>query len=154
MRRDVPAVPRPEPVQQPPKIERTESGVWVLHMPFVKALSLNDRMHWAVKAKHTKPWREAALVLARAAQIPPCERIEVLLEYRPEQDRRRDALNLAAALKPIEDGLVDAGIIPDDSGEFHTSVMPVILPKGDPFRAGSRFRVTITALRYKVADPD
>ncbi len=115
-------------------------------MPFLTQLSLNDRMKWPVKAKMTKPWREAAHVLARHAKIPPCKRIEVLLEYRPATNRARDALNLAATLKPIEDGIVDAGVIPDDNGKFHTSVMPVILPVGDEFVPGSRFRVTITAL--------
>jgi crossover junction endodeoxyribonuclease RusA len=142
VRRDVPAAARPEPVQQ---VVRVREGQWVIHLPFLTQLSLNDRMHHQVRAKAVKPWREAALVLVRHAKVPTCKRITVLLEYRPATNRRRDALNLAATLKPIEDGIVDAGVIPDDSGQFHTSVMPVILPVGDEFVPGSRFRVTITA---------
>lgn len=115
-------------------------------MPFTTPLSLNDRTPWQVKMGKVKPWRDAAHVLTQAAKVPPCKRVTILLEYVPRDSRDRDPLNLVATLKPIEDGIVDAGVIPDDSSRFHTSVMPVILPKGEEFRAGSRFRVTITAL--------
>lgn len=143
MRRDVPAVKRPEPVQQ---VVRIREGQWVLHMPFLTPLSLNDRDHRMVKAKKVRTWRQAAALLVRAASIPACAKIEVLLEYVPRDSRPRDHLNLVASLKAIEDGVVDAGVIPDDNGRFHTSVMPRILAKGEEFKAGSRFRVTITAL--------
>lgn len=150
MRLDVPAAARPEPrtdVDVPfPEARGAAAAAWTLELPFRTPLSLNDRMHWRVKAEHVKPWREAALVLARHQHIPPCQRIEVALFYTPVDNRARDPLNLVASLKPLEDGLVDAGVIPDDSAKYHTSVMPVITEKG-PLRPGrNRLWLVVTRL--------
>ncbi len=120
-------------------------GQWVLELPFVKPLNLNQRQHWARKAQSAKAWREATYWLAKAAGIPACARITVQLMYTPPDNRRRDPLNLVAALKPCEDGLVDAGVIPDDSGFFHTSVMPVITSKGPQRQAGNRLWLEVEA---------
>ena len=138
MRRDIPSR---RPVTVP-----VATGRWVLEMPFSVPLSLNDRQVWAVKAKAVKAWRGAAWGLARNQRIPPCRRITVELLYVPRDDRARDPLNLVASLKACEDGLVDAGIIPDDSSAFHTSVMPVITRKGPPRPGGNRIWLVITAV--------
>lgn len=97
-----------------------------------KPLNLNARTHWAVKAKQVREVRQAAASLTLAAQVPPLQHISVELHYRPRDKRRRDPLNLVAMLKPIEDGIVDAGIIPDDTPEYLTPVMPMIdMPNKD-----------------------
>lgn len=140
MRRDVPLAVRP--VLPPPV---AVEGRWVLELPFLRPLSLNDREAWPVKARRVKPWREATCVLARHNKIPPCRRIEVQLMYTPRDDRARDPLNLVASLKACEDGLVDAGVIPDDSSRFHTSVMPQITAKGPVRPKGNRFWLIVTA---------
>ena len=101
---------------------------WVLNLPLTKPLSLNSRQHWRVKAAEVATVREAARNLARAAKIPTLERISVELHYAPRDRRRRDSLNLIATLKPAEDGIVDAGVIPDDTPEFSVPTMPVIDP--------------------------
>ncbi len=120
---------------------------WVLELPFVQPLNLNShrRQHWSIKRQDIRQWREATYWLAKAAGIPPCERITVQLMYTPPDNRRRDPLNLVAGLKPCEDGLVDAGVIPDDSGKFHTSVMPVITDKGPLRKNRNRLWLEITA---------
>ena len=109
----------------------------MLRLPFTAPLSLNDRMHYMVKAKKTKEWREAARRAAEAAGIPSCSRIRVTLIYTPRDKRRRDPLNLVASLKACEDGIVDAGVIPDDTPAYIESQMPLIdLPDGkDPHLA-------------------
>lgn len=119
---------------------------WILELPFVHPLNLNEhrRQHWARKRADIAAWRTATHWLARQQRIPPCQRIIVQLLYTPPDNRRRDPLNLVAALKPCEDGLVDAGVIPDDSGKFHTSVMPRITEKGPLRRAGNRLWLEIT----------
>lgn len=140
MRRDVPAnraVLRSSP---PP------SGPWTLELPFTKPMSLNDRAHWRVKARITKEWREAAHVLARAQRIPACERVHIQLFYVPADRRPRDPLNLVQSLKAVEDGIVDAGVIPNDDSRHHESVMPIITPAGPARAAGNRLWAVITAL--------
>lgn len=118
----------------------------MLELPFTRPLSLNDRMHWMLKAKHTRQWREATLVLARAARIPSCERVKIELFYTPRDGRARDPLNLVATLKACEDGIVDAKVIPDDSALHHTSVMPVITEPGPVRARGNRLWLVVTKL--------
>jgi crossover junction endodeoxyribonuclease RusA len=120
---------------------------WILELPFSKPLNLNEhrRQHWAKKRADIAQWREGTFWLAKAAGIPPCDRVTIQLKYVPADNRRRDPLNLVAGLKPCEDGLVDAGVIPDDSGKFHTSVMPVITEKGPPRKNGNRLWLEVTA---------
>lgn len=88
-------------------------------------LSLNDRTHWRVKAKHTadiRAWiREWAW-----HHVPACSATEVELHYVPRDARRRDADNLVPILKACCDGLVDAGVVPDDTPELMRKVMPII----------------------------
>ncbi len=91
-----------------------------------RPLNLNHREHWAVKAKRVREVRELARRLAIAEGVPPLRKISVELHYCPRDKRRRDPLNLVAMLKPIEDGLVDAKIIPDDNPEYLEPLMPKI----------------------------
>ena len=57
--------------------------------------------------------------------------------------RRRDADNLIATLKPFADGLVDAGLTPDDTPSFMTKHMPVIIVRKD-VTPGIRFVLETT----------
>lgn len=149
VRRDVPAVAQPTlPPAEPP---RARDGQWVLELPFTAPLSLNDSHgKWIMRHIAVKPWRKAAGNLAQAAGIPACRAISVELFYTPRDDRPRDPLNLVAAVKAIEDGLVDAHVIPDDSNRYHTSVMPQITKKGPLRPGGNRLWVVVTAHPAKV----
>ena len=91
-------------------------------------------MHWAKKAKLTKEIRREVYIRAKAARLKPSSEITVGLVYRPSDKRRRDPSNLIATQKPILDGLVDAGLVPDDTPEYVNELMPKILPpvKGEP----------------------
>lgn len=73
-----------------------------------------------------KEVRTVTAYLVAQAQVPTLSHISVELHYVPRDKRRRDPLNLVATLKPIEDGIVDAGVIPDDTPTYLTPVMPVI----------------------------
>lgn len=145
MRTDVP----PRAREEDPRTDVVDwiAQSWVLELPFTTPMSLNDRMHWRVKAKRTAEWREAACWLAKAAKIPPCRRVEVRLFYTPRDSGRRDPLNLVQTLKACEDGLVDAGVMPDDSLQAgHQSVMPEITPKGSERPGGNRLWLVVTRL--------
>lgn len=90
---------------------------WDLKLPWVKPpLSLNDRdAHWAVTAKKKKDVRTTTALLARRAGIPRLETARVRLVWLVSDRRRRDRENITATLKPAIDGLVDAGVVEDDT---------------------------------------
>jgi crossover junction endodeoxyribonuclease RusA len=109
---------------------------WTLPLAFTKPLSLNDRMHWQVKRKHTAAWRGHARDLAVAAGIPILERFTAVLHYQPRDNRRRDVDNLVASLKPLVDGLRDAHVAVDDDTAHYRMSAPEIhaARKGEPGR--------------------
>ncbi len=93
-----------------------------------RLLNLNDRLHWTVQRRRARAWRDAAHWAAVAAlgierRRPAC----VVAISLPVKDRRkRDPHNLFPTVKPIVDGLVDAGIWPDDTPEWVTTVEPAL----------------------------
>ena len=93
------------------------SFVGTIHVPLTaNPLSLNGRQHWRVKAKHTKQWRQfAALSATRYPELPACD---VTLTWFVTDKRRRDEDNLYPLLKALCDGLVDAGVVPDDTARW------------------------------------
>jgi crossover junction endodeoxyribonuclease RusA len=55
------------------------------------------------------------------AKLPKgCEKVDVTLTWHPRARFRTDALNLAPMLKAATDGLVDYGLIPDDTPQYIT----------------------------------
>lgn len=92
---------------------------WRLRLPYERPpLSLNQRLHWAAKARLTKQVRERVAWLCLAEHLPRgLDRIEVLLVVHPKDRRRRDGDNYVATLKPCLDGLVDHGLVPDDNSD-------------------------------------
>ena len=99
-------------------------------LPWTKPLlNLNSRQHWSVKARDTDAVRSVTALLCR--DFAKADKVRVLLSYTPRDKRRRDADNLVGMLKPICDGIVDAGVVPDDTPEFMVKEMPVInAPEG------------------------
>lgn len=89
--------------------------------PPAKRLSMNDRTHWRSKANATKLWRTAAYAVALkpwGGWPPPWRPCFVRVTFPVRDNRRRDADNPAPTVKAIVDGLVDAGVWPDDSPEW------------------------------------
>lgn len=100
-------------------------------------LSMNDRgaSHGAVfaKAREVTEIRNRVLLLAHAALLPKnVGHAVVELHYRPRDNRRRDTDNLTATAKPIYDGLVDYGLVPDDVPRHMAKNEPVIHQRGQP----------------------
>jgi len=110
---------------------------WTLILPLTRPLSLNDRTHYMVKAKQVSSLRRAVHVLARAQNIPHLEKAHVTLHYQPRDKRRRDSDSLVATLKPAIDGIVDAGVIPDDTPEYVSWEPPIIHPPAPKARQGA-----------------
>ena len=60
-------------------------------------------------------------------EIPPLPHIHTRLFYLQPDRRRRDEDNLILTAKPCWDGLVDAGVVPDDTSDYMTKLMPRII---------------------------
>ncbi len=86
---------------------------WTLEFPD-HPLSPNDHKHRMVRANRTKAWRHAAYLRCLMAQIPHCTRIKVSAVFVRRALGVADEDNDRARLKPIIDGIVDAGVIPND----------------------------------------
>lgn len=110
------------------------TGRWEIDVPMVvpcgvrelRPWTANDRRHWRVKAEWTATIRRAVALRTRNLHLPPQEHVTVGLHYAPGDNRRRDAPNLTTSQKPAVDGLVDAGLVPDDTARWVTEVMPVL----------------------------
>ena len=95
--------------------------VWesrVLPLTRSKLITANDKMHWAARARLTKQIRQWGYLLGRegegVARLGLTHaRVEVEFAY-PDR-RRRDRSNLAPTVKALMDGLIDAGLLPDDA---------------------------------------
>lgn len=115
---------------------------WTFRLPWTSPpLSLNSRQHWAAKARITSSVRRSTAWLCKP--LGAANQIQVTLTYVPKDSRRRDADNLVATLKPICDGIVDAGVVTDDDPLHMIKDMPVIAA-ADP--KDPRLELTITVL--------
>lgn len=86
-------------------------------------MSMNDRDHWRKKAEKVANWRMAARYSTprTTRDLPPCT-VHISLPVRDR--RRRDPHNYYPTVKAIVDGLVDAGVWPDDTPEWVTTIEP------------------------------
>ena len=92
-------------------------------------LNANDTRHWAPKARLVKNWRNLAHLIARQAKAPKgLHRVMIQAYIHKTNNRRYDAHNLMPTLKPIVDGLVDYGLIPDD---HNTHLLGPIIEPGE-----------------------
>lgn len=81
------------------------------------------RRHWSEHGPLTKQFREAAGFQALAARIPPLEvvRIDVVAIW-PNLRHRPDPGGIYPSAKAAIDGLVDAGVLPDDTDDHVLSI--------------------------------
>lgn len=91
-------------------------------------LNANQRHHWATRARITKQLRHEAHTRARAMRLPTTTYATVTLHWQPATNRRRDRHNQYPTVKALVDGLVDYGLVPDDTAEHLSAPEPVIHP--------------------------
>ena len=96
-----------------------------LEIPLSLCLNINDRDHWAVKARKTRQLRHLgrhhAVVDLREALIDgfsPEDKTHVVVTFIWPDYRRRDVHNWMPTVKAILDGVVDSGFIKDDSDKY------------------------------------
>lgn len=89
-------------------------------------LTSNQRFHWAKKKDITRNVRALTEAKAQILDIPELAHANVELHWFVNTKHRRDVDNVVPTLKAMCDGLVDAGIVPDDTPEYMTKWMPFI----------------------------
>lgn len=98
------------------------ADMWTLVVPApADFINLNQRLHWAPKARLTRAWRHATHIRARQAKLPKgLERVHITANVIKPSGRAYDVHNLLPTAKAAIDGLVDYGLIPDDTNTHLT----------------------------------
>lgn len=101
-------------------MERKAHNAFTLEIPqLADWLNANVKRHWAANAKLVKAWRHGAHIYARQAKLPKgLHRVRIHAYVWKSSKRSYDPHNLMPTLKPVVDGLVDYGLIVDDSSEY------------------------------------
>lgn len=91
---------------------------------------MNQRKHWRWVAGQKKVWRETAHILGltkvkEAQALTRGRKALVQFAFPVSQNRRRDPHNYYPTIKPIIDGLTDAGFWPDDTPEYVATREPM-----------------------------
>ena len=98
-------------------MDSVPSGEFRLELPkLADWLNLNVNLHWVPRNKRVQAWRHGAHIMSRQAKLPKgLQRVEVDAYVWKNSRRQYDPHNLMPTLKPVIDGLVDYGLIPDDN---------------------------------------
>lgn len=83
-------------------------------------LTANQRIHHFAKARLSRNWRDIAAWRCRDIDAQFTNGARVVCELRFAIRRTRDPANWAPTAKAVVDGLVDAGLFPDDSDKYVT----------------------------------
>lgn len=90
-----------------------------------RAWSTNERIHHMQRAELTRQWKGAARLLAARYKNQPPGIVQIWIPFNDK--RRRDPHNYCGTvLKAIIDGLVMAGVWPDDTPEWVGHREPII----------------------------
>jgi len=92
--------------------------------PGLPLLNLNDRISYSVRKVKTAAIRYEAYRIAYPLLSEPFGKVRVRVIFRAPDSDRRDfvAGNWAPSIKAALDGIVDAGIIPDDNDDIITEM--------------------------------
>jgi len=92
---------------------------WSLTIPqAAKWLNANDTTQARFRAAAIREWRKAAHWAAKAERLPHLHRAHIIATLHFTDRRRRDSGNYYPTLKAIVDGLVDHGLLDDDSHQY------------------------------------
>lgn len=113
----------------------TSSDVIVLDLglPPERPLSTNEsnRMHWAQRDRKLEPWRKATWALAQQQNIVEKvggrpAKVTVVIPFRTKT--KRDPSNyVGTVVKSVVDGLVTAGVWPDDNPKYVEVMEPKVV---------------------------
>jgi Holliday junction resolvase RusA-like endonuclease len=90
---------------------------YLVELPIgMQLINANDRDHWRKSAGKTATIRSVAR--GQAKGIPRLGKVKIKVIYYAPDNRRRDTTNLFPSVKAAVDGIVDAGVLKDDSDKF------------------------------------
>ena len=94
------------------------------------SLNRERNMHWSYRNRATQEWRQAFAVLARAQHVPHLDAIHLDVHV-TMRGKLQDVVNCYPSAKAAIDGLIDAGVIPDDDPAHLLSVRFWAPTRGD-----------------------
>ena len=127
----------------------TVASLWEIgpfDLPQADMLSLNGRADRRTLSPRIRTLRMQARVMARAARCPTFMRARLVAWVRFPDGRRRDLHNYMPTLKALVDGLVDAGLLPDDDAR-HLQGPDMRL---DPRHTVKRMGIPMCSIRFTV----
>ena len=106
-------------------------------LPYTKEylISANKRIHWSTRHDTQGYWRGVAkLKFREAGRSLGMNKAHILVTFHHPDKRRRDVHNyVSLVVKPIVDGIVDSGLIPDDDDKHLVGPdVRAILGSSDP----------------------
>jgi len=117
-------------------------------------LSLNRHLHHMAEHRLKERVKADAHLVARAARLPRFKAVTAELVWFKGDNRRADSDNMSPTLKPIMDGLVAAGCLPDDNARHVLSTATrIVLKRDDPdLRLGPRLELHIRDMSILAVD--
>ena len=105
--------------------------ITVIVSPPSRVVSPNARVHWSIRSKAVKKqrieaWAQAQIVMHEAEEKGGWREATCQAHVYVRDNRRRDKDNALASLKATFDGLVDAGLLHDDSALTHLPLVFLI----------------------------
>lgn len=92
---------------------------WTLTIPAPAPwLNLNTRADRRGRTADRRAWRNAGKIWAHNQHLPKLHRAQILVTLHFTDRRRRDPHNYMSTVKALVDGLVDYGLLPDDSSQY------------------------------------
>lgn len=124
------------------------TNVYSLTLYGKRPISLNQERsaHFAVRVRDTKWWREGFADAAKAAGIPKLEACEIIVQPVLENRRWQDTGACFPSAKAAIDGLIDAGVIEDDTPD----IVPTIAFKRPILGERPGLKLTVIALESRV----
>lgn len=119
--------------------------IWTVELPDTEVVNHNTRGHWNRRYGSHRQWKENTTWIAKTATQPfPDPPVVVTLKCVQSDRRRRDTDNWVAgtALKGAIDGLVEAGLLLDDSWRYVREVRCRLL--SNPALDCHRWTLTVT----------
>lgn len=98
------------------------------------------RGHWASKQGHARKWKKAVDDVLKDRIKPPCPLISAVLTLTRHSSSRPDFDGLVSSFKAVVDGLVESGVLADDSHEV-IGVPTYIWEKASPGKGFISVRV-------------
>ncbi len=91
-------------------------------LPGLNEIIAAAKSHYAKYSTEKKAYTEEVAWLAKQARLPKLEKVYLFITWF-EPDRRRDPDNIMTGQKFILDGLVAAGVLPNDSQKYIAGIV-------------------------------